>query len=177
MWVMRIFPKAYEQWEGRSEMRKRESVLDIILRTNKHTEDGGFYELISTFIGKIQAECHGFQRTDLVNLGSLTELQNWKERMQAFDLISIPTHENNTQLQEEMEQLLAEIDTTRQSSEVNTATSKRTNKRKQQSKSKSKPKKRLKTDFFKTRNNKPETSPDQQSTVEVDENQVWDPPE
>jgi hypothetical protein len=64
MWVMRIFPNAYEQWEGRPEERKRESVLDIILRTNKHNEDGGFYELISTFIGKIQAECHGFQRTD-----------------------------------------------------------------------------------------------------------------
>jgi hypothetical protein len=31
-------------------------------------------------------------------------------------------------------------------------------------------KKRPKTDFFKRRNNKPETSPTQQDTVEVDEN-------
>jgi hypothetical protein len=177
MWVMRIFPNAYEQWEGRKEERKRESVLDIILRTNKHTEDGGFYELISTFIGKIQAECHGFQRIDLVNLGSLTELQNWKERMQTFDLISIPIQENNTQLQEEMEQLLAEIDTTRQSCDVNTANSNNTNKRKQQNKSKSKPKKRPKTDFFKKRTKDAETSPNQKNMAEVDENQVWDPPE
>jgi hypothetical protein len=60
--------------------------------------------------------------------------------------------------------------------DVNTATS-TSNKRKQQPKSKSKPKKRPKTDFFQKRNNKPETPPDQQNTVEVDENQVWDPPE
>jgi hypothetical protein len=62
--------------------------------------------------------------------------------MKAFDSIPIPIpiqeYDANTQLQEEMEQLLAEIDTTRQSSDVNTATSNRTsNKRKHQGKSKS----------------------------------------
>jgi hypothetical protein len=71
-----------------------------------------------------------------------------------------------------MEQLLEEIEDARQLNN-----SKSGNKRKQQSKSKSKPKKRPKTDFFKIRNNKPEIPPTQQKTVEVDENQVWDPPE
>jgi hypothetical protein len=39
LWVMHIFPNAYEQLEGRTEDSKRESVLDIILRANKQNRD------------------------------------------------------------------------------------------------------------------------------------------
>jgi hypothetical protein len=174
---MHILPNAYEQWEGRTEDSKRKSVLDNILRANKQNKDVGFNELISTFIAKIQEECHGFQRTDLVNLCSLAELQTWKEKMKQFD--PIQDYDDNTQLQEEMKQLLAEIDTTRQSSDINTATSNRTNnKRKQQQKSKSRPKKRPKADFFLRRNNQATETPTiKVNAMEVEENQVWDPPE
>jgi hypothetical protein len=71
---MHIFPNVYQQREERSEERKRETVIDTILRANKKNKDVGFYELISTFIAKIQVECHGFQRTNLVNLNSVAEL-------------------------------------------------------------------------------------------------------
>jgi hypothetical protein len=74
----------YEQWEGRTVDSKRESVLDIILRANKQNKDVGFYELISTFIAKIQVECHGFQRTDLINLCSLAEFQELDSPLLAY---------------------------------------------------------------------------------------------
>jgi hypothetical protein len=56
---MHIFPNVYQQREERSEERKRETVIDTILRANKKNKDVGFYELISTSLQKYKWNAMG----------------------------------------------------------------------------------------------------------------------